>query len=148
MSVEENKAIARRLFEEGLTKEDLDTLDEIIAPDILLHGNNISSKDGYKSYISRMHLSFPDWQYVVVDLIAEGDKVAVRWTGSGTQTGKWGGFAPTNKSIEWGGTTTLRFADGKITEEWDDINMFWFLRQLDLVPTWEELIGQANAKQA
>ena len=147
MSVEENKAIARQLVEEVWTKEDFNALDEIMAPDILYPGSDINSRDGYKSMLSRNHLSFPDWQYVAQDIIAEGDKVVVRWTGSGTQTGEWGGFAPTNKSIEWGGTTTLRLADGRITEHREDINIFWFLQQLGLVATWQELVEQANSKQ-
>ena len=61
MSAEENKAIARRLVEEVWTKEDLDALDEIMAPEILWPGSGVNSRDGYKAYLARNHLSFPDW---------------------------------------------------------------------------------------
>ena len=121
MSVEENKAIARRFFEEVINQDNLDVFDELIATDYLHHDDPcaaFSTAEEYKESISRGRSSFPDVHLTIEDMIAEGDQVAVRGTGRGTHTRKIWGLAPTGKkwTIRW--IYIARIADGKIIEGW------------------------------
>ena len=144
MSVEENKAVARRLVE-GLT--DPDILDQIVAEDAIFHaGGEDYTTEVTKQSVARNLAGFPDWRNVVEDIVAEGDKVVVRWTLCGTHTGEWVGFAPTNKQTSGDGTFILRIDGGKVVEWWQHRDMYGILLQLGVIPTWKELVEQANAK--
>ena len=146
MSVEENKAIVRRLVEEGWTKEGLDILDEIVDADIVVPGQR--GLDAYKQLISEWHTGFPDARWVVEDIIAEGDKVVACWKGSLTHTGEFLGIPPTNKQVSCRGTYVFRVAGGKVVEHSMHWSIFGFYTQLGLIPPWEEFVEQAKAKLA
>jgi predicted ester cyclase len=145
MSVEENKAIARRLVEEGWANPEI--IDEIVAPDFVWH-HDPEGREAYKGAWIGWFAGLPDARMTVEDMIAEGDKVVVRWACSGTQTGTLWGIPPTGKSVSITGTFTFRFAGGKIVENnwrnWDYLGLY---RQLGLIlPSRKELIEQAKAK--
>ena len=144
MSVEENKAIVRRWFEEPWAN--LDILDEIVAADVT--AGDIHSLDAYKQVASEWITGFPDGGYVVEDIIAEGDKVVARYAFSGTHTGEWFGIPPTNKQVSVGGTMTYRIADDKIVEQWGHRDAFRFYTQLGLIPPWEKFVERAKSKLA
>ena len=121
MSLEENKVIARRLTDEGVNKLDLDALDEIVDPDYILHGappELASGLEGLKQLMTGMDPAFPGWHATIEDMIAEGDKVAVRWSAVGTHKGEWEGIPPTGRQAAWTGILIYRIAGGKIVEEW------------------------------
>jgi predicted ester cyclase len=68
-------------------------------------------------------------------VIAEGDKVAIRYTSRGTHQGETGGLGPpTGRQIELGGIAVQRFEDGKIVEFWDRFDNLSLLQQLGLAP--------------
>jgi predicted ester cyclase len=67
-------------------------------------------------------------------MFAEGDKVVVRWSASGTHQGEYFGIAPTNRHVTPNGMAIYRFADGKIVEEWMNTDMLGLLRQLGVIP--------------
>ena len=67
MSVEENKAIARRLIEEGWSNPDI--LDEIIAEGVVEYGSDARGLETYKQTVSKHLIGFPDWRYVAEDVI-------------------------------------------------------------------------------
>jgi predicted ester cyclase len=142
MSVEENKAVVRRFYEELWAN--LDNVDEIIAADVT--AGDIHGLDAYKHVMSEWITGFPDGVYVVEDIIAEGDKVVARHSFSGTHTGEWFGIPPTNKQVSVGGTFTYRIADGKIVEQWGHWSAFRLHTQLGTIPPWEEMVKQAQSK--
>lgn len=74
--------------------------------------------DAIKTYIEAVRMAFPDVRFEVLDLIAENDRVTVRWSFEGTQTGVFRGNAPTGRSVEFPGITMFRFFGGKIQEMW------------------------------
>jgi predicted ester cyclase len=148
MSLKENKAIIRRLIEEVWSKEDLDALAEIMSVDCILHDSEENGLETYKRGVVDNHAAWPDWQFTIMDIIAEGDKVVSRTRGKGTQTGEWFGLPPTNKEAEWMVWTTIRIADGKIAEVWQIFTGFWLYVQLGTIPSWEEIVKQAQSKQA
>jgi predicted ester cyclase len=115
MSVERNKASVRPFIEEPWNKGELATLDELCAPNYILHG--LGGLQELKIGCTDVRRAFPDFHFTVEEMIAEGDKVAFRWTTWGTHQGEYEGIAPTGKVVTTTGITILRFAEGKIVED-------------------------------
>jgi len=118
MSLEENKAIMRRWME-GTSKHDLSIMDELLADDYVLHGaggQDIKGPEGFKQAFIAYLSIFPDIHFTIDDMVAEGDKVAVRVTMTGTHKGEFMGIAPTGKQIATKEAIFYRLAGGKIVE--------------------------------
>ena len=101
MSAEDNKAVIRRLIEEVYNEGNLDVVDELVAPDVFNHPavpEHQHGIDGFKHVIEWVRATSSDVHYDIDDIIAEGDKVAVRMTHSGTHTGSVRGIPPLAKS--------------------------------------------------
>jgi len=120
MSVEENKALVRRLFDAWNTGN-MDLIDGLVVPDYVdndaLTGQP-QGLGGYKQIGAYLLSVFPDMKMTIDDLIAEGDKVVVRSTFSGTHRGEFMGIAPTGKNVTTRAINIYRIADGKFVEEW------------------------------
>jgi steroid delta-isomerase-like uncharacterized protein len=131
---EENKAIARRVYEIVATG-DFERAREIVdpdAPDNELLPNDPPAKliDTFEETFSEARAAFPDLSVTVEDVMAEGDRVAARVTMRGTHLGEFQGIAPTGKRVEVRAMDMFRISDGKIMEHWghaDDPTSF--LRQ-------------------
>ncbi|MBM0238956.1 ester cyclase [Micromonospora sp. ATA32] len=75
--------------------------------------------------------AFPDLRYKIVDLVASGDRVAVRWRAAGTQAGQFGPVPPTGQVVSYSGVTFLRFDEaGLIADVWSVNELFQLLQQL------------------
>ncbi len=132
---ERNKAVARRLFEEELSQGNWDVALEIHTPDFVAHaGTRTASLAEDIESAKDWRRAFPDLVVTVDQMVAEGDRVAVLWTGRGTNSGTGHGFPATGKSGQAGGITIFRFVDGRIAEEWGVIDQLGMLRQLGLLP--------------
>src|SRR3954470_19744417 len=103
MSLEENKAIIRRLFDEVWNTGNVDLLDELLAPGFVDHAAEMGGDDptraGFKTQARPFGSAFPDGRSHIDDLIAEGDRVVARWTDGGTQRGAIMGVAPTGRAV-------------------------------------------------
>lgn len=134
MSAEENKAIARRY----LAALDLATLDELTAPGFVYHnpGNpEVRTHEQRKQKIvSALGAAFADLKLNIEDVIAEGDRVAVRYSMSGIHKGEFMGIPPTNKQMELTSLCIFRLADGKVAEMWVENNSLVMLLQLGVIP--------------
>jgi predicted ester cyclase len=117
MSLEENKAIVRGHIEAYNHNFDafLDSFDEFFAPDYFDHTNQVG-KEGVKQLFIMGRIGFPDWHEAIEDIIAEGDKVWVRLTYTGTHTGEFYGFAPTGNKITMLAVAIYRLVNGKLVE--------------------------------
>jgi steroid delta-isomerase-like uncharacterized protein len=136
MSVEENKAIVRRFFE-AFTRNDVAAFEEVTSQDVVYHTappGLSAGIQGYRELMAMYHGAFPDLQLTIDDVIAEGDKVVTRFTPSGTHRGELMGVAPTGKHAVIGGISIVRVADGKVVEEWDELDMLGLLQQLGAIP--------------
>jgi steroid delta-isomerase-like uncharacterized protein len=137
MSTEENKAIARRWGEEVWGKGNQAVIDELFAPNFVfnypLPGATPDLK-GYKQSVAMMLGPFADIQCTAEDVVAEGDKVAVRWTWGGTHKGEFMGVPPTGKQVTITGISILRIAGGKIMEEWGEMDNMGMMQQLGVIP--------------
>jgi C-1 hydroxylase len=125
MSLEKNKALVRR-FIEAYNKRKLDLIDDFVAPDYIDHEKNIG-REGLKQLIAMGINAFPDWLETIEDIIAEGDKVWVLLTYTGTHKGEFMGLNPTGKKITSKAVDIYRIVNGKLAEYWnvtDNLNIF------------------------
>jgi steroid delta-isomerase-like uncharacterized protein len=139
VSAEENKAIARRADEELFDRGNLDVADELFAPNFVYHdpasGEDWRGPESVKQFAAMMRVAFPDLRYTVEDQIAEGDKVATRYTANGTHQGELMGIAPTGNRVEITGISITRIEDGKIEEIWENYDTLGMMQQLGVIPS-------------
>jgi steroid delta-isomerase-like uncharacterized protein len=137
MSAEENKALVHRFVEEFWNEGNTATADELMAPDAEIHmpTGEMVDLDGLKSFAGTFRESFPDWHSTFEELIAEGDRVAERWTGRGTHRGELQGIPPTGKRVEVLGSVFYRIVDGKIVEFRGQLDMMGLMQQLGAIPS-------------
>ncbi len=142
MSTEENKALMRRAYEEVYNQRNLAVIDELCVPDFVYHSASmtIRSLEAYKHFASLIFAAFPDGRFSIEDMIAEGDRVAVRHTFRGTHQGDFRGIPPTGKYITTTAIVISRIANGKATEAWFNGDDLGRLQQLGVIPT----LGQAS----
>ena len=140
MSAEENKAVVQRVYEQIFNQGNLDQIEELISPDIVDHEAPPPGMEGLedievlRQFVKMSHDAFPDLQFTVEDMIAEGDKVAARYTMRGTHQGEFMGMAPTGNRIEVTGTDIMRCEDGKIAEHWGNFDDLGMMQQLGVIP--------------
>lgn len=91
--------------------------------------------EGYRGFAAMVRTAFPDFHFELEDLIAEGDRVVMRGSMSGANTGPLMDMPPANVEASWTGTHTYRLSDGKIVEHWGNIDMFGLLKQLGHIPS-------------
>ena len=137
MSVEQNKAIARRWMDEVWRDGSEATIDELLADNFVFNypspGTN-PDREGYKQTVKGPRASFPDIQFTTEDIVAEGDKVAVYWKGSATHKGEFFGIAPTGKPVTVAGISIIEIVDGKIVREVGHSDMLGVLQQIGAFP--------------
>ena len=137
MSTEDNKALIRRFYEEVFNKRNLVAINDFYAPDHIDHtlppGLPVGP-EGTKQAIATMLEGFADLRITIEDMIAEGDKVVVRFTTHGTQLGTLGGDPPTGEQVADSTIEITRIAGGKSVEDWGLDDRLGMLQQLGLVP--------------
>jgi steroid delta-isomerase-like uncharacterized protein len=134
MSAEvKNEAIVRKFFEEAWGKGNLAAVAEFMATDYVAHhvpSGLPPGAEGLKQLIAAYRTAFPDLKSNLNDIFGEGDRVAFRWSVSGTHLGDWFGVSPTGDHVTATGITIFRIDGGKVVEGWTSI---------DLNPSEEEL---------
>ncbi|WP_435151833.1 ester cyclase [Haladaptatus sp. DFWS20] len=133
-----NEEIVRRFVEESFDEGGFDLIDDLLADDFVAHESGqpepIRGREEFKRTVELYRSAFPDLEFTIHDMVAEGDRVAVHWTASGAHDGELMGIEPTGKRVENEGMEFDRVKDGKIVEAhvvWDALGM---LRQLDAMP--------------
>ena len=148
MTADENKALVRRVFEEGWNTGNLDLVDEIDVPDYVLHDPSVPEEvrgvEGIKRFASIYLRAFPDLHFTVEDQIAEGDKVVTRWTSSATHLGEFMGIPPTGNRTGVSGITISRITEGKLVEDWNSWDTLGLMRQLGIIPESAEPTEQSR----
>jgi steroid delta-isomerase-like uncharacterized protein len=135
MSIEDNKAVVRRFYGESVHNPAL--MDELLAPNYVLHlpgGPSISGIEPAKQLMIAYTTGFPDLQLTTEDLIGEGDRVAIRNTWHGTHQGIFQGIPATGKQVTFTGSDVFRLVDGKIAEQWADLDTLGLMQQLGVLP--------------
>ncbi len=136
---QENKLLVLRVKQQFWAGRDIAGLDETHHPNAIGHDNSIPGERTYESYKQACieYLTvFPDLDFTVDSLFAEGDKVVERWTGMGTQQGELMGIPASGKYVTFTGMTIYRIADGKIAETWWSYDVMGLIQQLTAPPEW------------
>ncbi|WP_437618066.1 ester cyclase [Sorangium sp. So ce1151] len=133
-----NATVVRRYFDEVWSRGHLDVLDELLAAGYINHTPSTPDPPpgpgGLKPIVAAFRAAFPDLHFTVEDLIAEGDRVAVRVRMEGTQDGPLFGIAATHRRVSVEQTNIELFRGGKIVEHWRVTDELGLMRQLGAVP--------------
>src|SRR4030095_14533858 len=131
---EQNKSLAKRAFEELLSRGRFELAEELYAKDFVNHGiHRNATLEEDQAALKGWHHAFSDIAIVPEKLIAEGDLVAVYWIARGTNTGRGNGLPATGKKAELAGITIWRIAEGKIKEEWSAFDQLSLMQQLGVL---------------
>ncbi len=132
---EQNKAVVRRVYE--AFENGPGAMDEVLAPDVVVHGPGAPGpmdREAFKQFRNAMYTGFPDLHHTIEDLIAEGDKVASRFTARGTHKGEFQGVPATGKQIVITGLNVNRVAGDKLAEQWHEFDGVGLMQQLGAIP--------------
>jgi steroid delta-isomerase-like uncharacterized protein len=132
MTLEDNKALVRRFVDEIFIHGRPESVDELLADDFVPHTwpSTGHPKDDLKAAIGRVGKALEDSHFTIDDMIAEGDRVAVRLTSGATQVGVFMGLPPSGKSYEIEEIHIFRIRDGKVVEHWHQLDQMGLMRQL------------------
>jgi steroid delta-isomerase-like uncharacterized protein len=137
LSSEESKVIVRRfwgVWEEG----NIDLVDELLAPDYVNHSpatpDQPTDPEGVKAVVGMFRDAMPDLRVIIEDMIAEGDKVVVRYTIEGTHEGELFGVPPTGQRLSIKSISVERVSEGKIREHWRITDGLDMMQQLGVIP--------------
>jgi steroid delta-isomerase-like uncharacterized protein len=140
MSSEENKELVRR-FAQVWSRGGQPIVDELAAPDLVVFYPSLRQPlhgpDAFKQFLDAFYAAFPDAQCTIQELIAEGDRVATRWTLRGTHQGELLGIPATGSAVAWTGMTIIHIRDGKIMEERGESDALGLFQQLGIISTLE-----------
>jgi predicted ester cyclase len=138
MEHEANKAIVRRLYEQAFNHTgDLSAIEEFVASDFIDHAappGLSPGREGFRQAVLAWRHAFPDITLTVDSIVAEGDTVAIMWTGRGTHRGDLMGIPPTGVAGQVIGASFNRMADGRIVERWGNSDDLGLMQQLGVIP--------------
>jgi steroid delta-isomerase-like uncharacterized protein len=130
--LERNKAIIRRAEEEVWNKGDLSVADELYAISFIGHSSRGETHGlaEFKEHVIEARAAFPDWNEHIEDIVAEGDRVVIRITCTGTNKGPLWNNPPTGRQLKVGEMAIHRIVDGKIAEQWNETDYLTGQQQL------------------
>lgn len=137
MSPDDNKAILRTYVETIFNQKQVDRADDLVAPDYLDHAalpGQAPGLEGAKQKWAMYLAGIPDLRVTIEEMVAEGDKVAVRRSYEGTHQGELLGIPATGKHLQLGGISIFRLAGGKIAEHWEQLDRLTLMQQLGVIP--------------
>lgn len=132
-----NKEHVRRYFETIWSQGDLSQRDSFLSPDYRGHSSANPEPidiEAWTGWVTGFRAAFPDASFTVEDIIAEGDKVAVRLTMRGTHQGEMQGIPATGRQVVVTGMSIERVVDGRIVEGWTENDALGLLGQLGVLP--------------
>ena len=134
-----NRTAARRISFELFAGGNLALMDELTTPDFVNHGQTPGVPDAQgraslANAIQRIRAAFPDFRYELVHEVVEGDMVVHHLAASGTQTGPFAGAAASGRAAKWREVHVMRFAAGRMAEQWGVVDRLSALQQLGLAP--------------
>jgi steroid delta-isomerase-like uncharacterized protein len=134
MNTEHLKSLTRAAID-AINRGDFEQAASYTAPSCTLNGEPYG-RDNDRLRMEMMATAFPDGQWIIDDLIAEDDKVLMRWTFRGKHLGEMASIPvpPSGKEIVFSGFSLYRFADDQIVEFWEGYDRFTLLQQLGAIP--------------
>lgn len=148
---DENKEIVRQYYEEAFNEGRTGLLEELIAEDVVNHDpvsdetltpEEAKGFEGFVRHVEAAREAFPDATVTIEELLAENDRVFVRFTFEGTNEGPFAGFEPTGNRLAVSNMALMRLENGKIAERWEESDSLEFLQQLGILPPSDQLMAQ------
>ncbi|MGD2067856.1 MAG: ester cyclase [Gemmatimonadota bacterium] len=137
MGTAERQALVYRIADEIWNAGDLSVVDEVMAPGAPYHGPHMpdgaGDRESWRHAIATYRAAFPDSHVTFEELIDAEHTVIGRWRATGTHTGHLPGMEPTGQAISLSGITIYRFADGRIVEAWEELDLLGMWQQLGAV---------------
>ncbi len=136
MSASQNKSLARRYFDEIWNRKDANAIDDLVAEDVAGHVNDVDlqGRDILRKRLQAHTTIYSDSRFAIADVIAEEDKVLVRWNFSGRFTGEFMGRSGSGEQVTASGMNLFRIAGGRIAELWVNADDLGELQQLGVLP--------------
>ncbi len=134
---EANKQHVRRFFQEVWSTGDVTLRDSFLAVDYRGHVSGNAEpldREGWSAWFTGFREAFPDAEFTVEDMVADGDRVAARLTMRGTHRGALNGIPPTGREVIVTGMSIERVTDGRIVEGWNENDALGMLGQLGALP--------------
>ena len=136
MDEERIRGLARRWFEEVWNQGREQTIDELVAPDSVIHGLGDAGKQirgpaGFRSFYNHFRSAFSDLHVDVEDVLVDGDKAVARLSFTGRHTGDSLGIAPTDKTFKSTAIVIMKWRDGQITDSWNEFDAAGMMQQLN-----------------
>jgi len=131
-----NKALIERWADEGFNANNVDLADQIYDANVYYHEPSAGEVIGVanlKNFVTSWRKAFPDSRLTIEEQVAKDDRVATRWTFTGTHKGTFRGIAPTGKTVSFSAMYFYRFANAKVVEIHAMVNIFAILQQLGAV---------------
>ena len=133
--IDDNKKLVRRWFEEVWNQGREGAIDELLSPEGVGFGfaatnTEVHGPAEFKPFVGNLRDAFPGLHIAVEDMVAEGDKVAVRMIVTGTHKGGGLGFPATGRKINVTGLTIIQFANGKLVHGWNNWDQLGMMEQL------------------
>jgi steroid delta-isomerase-like uncharacterized protein len=130
-----NAGIVRRLYEEYLNRNRPELLPSVVSENVVLHSaTEERGIEAYAALTDRLRAAFHEMRFTLLDLIACGDRVVVRWTMDATHGGPLVGIPATGKRVQQRANVIYRLEDGKVAEIWAQMDQIGMLRQLGIEP--------------
>jgi steroid delta-isomerase-like uncharacterized protein len=143
-----NKQVVRQLFE-ATDQHDIERMEQLISSTkYLFHFSGMPPMDWNttKQFSTALARSFPDLRHEIVDMVAEGDKVAIHLNVTGTHKGELQGIPPTGKKVTFDAMDFITLIDGKISEEWLNADMMGLMQQIGAIPGESHAAGTSTAR--
>ena len=137
MTEHENTALVRRYYEEVFNRRNPDLVEQLAVEDYVEHDPFPGQGDGRDDLHARVRLildAMNPVRFTIEDIVAEGDRVCVRWSQSATQTGAFMGLPPTGRTATFSGIDIHRLRDGRMAEHWHVVDTLSLLQQLGAIP--------------
>jgi steroid delta-isomerase-like uncharacterized protein len=139
-----NIETVRKLYDEVLNHNKPELLPALLSPDIVFHtATEERGLAAYQALTDRLRVAFAEMHFTIHDLIASGDRVAMRWSMSAKHSGPLAGIPATGKRVEQRANVIYRMEGGKIAEGWAQMDQLGMLRQIGIDP-----LGNAKAAPA
>jgi predicted ester cyclase len=132
MSLEDNKAFVTSVLDSAFNRGDLEAVDRHFSGDAVIHdpGLELRGPAELRRGLAGLLTAFPDFHFSVEDILADCDRVAIRYRGSGTHCANFLGVAPTGRWVDYSGIVILRLQQGKIAEFWAQPDQLGLLKQI------------------
>ncbi len=136
MSVEQNKATLKRLYDEAWNKGNLSVIPDLVSPDYLTHTaqRDFKGLQGYRDNVTSQRTNMPDLHFTIEEIVGEGDKLAYRITGHGTYKGKIGDVDVTGKEFTYSQVLFAEYKDGRVAKAASTIDTLDLYRQAGVKP--------------